>query len=617
MSKSPQIDQIHDELAENEEEFASDDFSDDEPVHYTGEGAADIRRMSKSDAISLVGGHSVLHASTENIPDIAEDDQLEPSNYNGSQKTFSFSLPFGGFSRNITHSLTKRLPFTSDEDSHFTELKQEMELKLERQQSISTVDETNYFKNVTSTDNVRMRAVKSSFSFLNFKKKDYDTIYNEISGNILVLGGFRGSVLKDTKTNKRLWVPFKAGMHLSKANLFLGPNDEDELNATDLIYPSDILSHIGPIDIMRKFIRKLKANGKANVTEWPYDWRLSGEVISDQLYKKLTEIYENTGKPTLVIGHSMGGLVSHGTLQRAPHLFRGLIYVGTPTECCNVLGPIRYGDSVLLSDKILTFETNFMMRSAFMFLPLDGRIFTNLETQEFYDLDYFDPETWVEFNLNPLVAKKRLLHEKKKKDSSPGLKNLNLDSQSTLSSITTLIKKSWKNASLSPRISSPFSDGKSESTDMDDVVPDWEDYDYSLTFSEAYDYLSRSLSRAKKYIHSLEWREDLEDKYPPLAVVYGNKVPSVRGSNVRSLQDIKDGTYDEFFYGHGDGVVHQRNLMPERRNFKFYDESTGKGEIVGKFPSDCGHVNLMTDFKAMGQALHAIVEAEKNWKNKK
>jgi hypothetical protein len=145
-----------------------------------------------------------------------------------------------------------------------------------------------------------------------------------------------------------------------------------------------------------------------------------------------------------------------------------------------------------------------------------------------------------------------------------------------------------------------------------------EDYsaNFSFTFEECYNYLSETLKLAKKFILSLDYREELAPEYPPMAIVYGNAVPSVRGSNVRSIQDIEDGNYYEFFYGHGDGVVHQRWLMPEKKGFKYYDSETGEGEIVAKIASSCGHVNLMTDFRAMGTALRAVLDAEKIWKEK-
>ena len=636
----------------NDKRIDDESGDSDELEDYNDSNARIVnrRRMSKNDANSIVGGHSILddngsikthpiadsHKSTEEqvstFAGFANDESLQPSSYDSSQKVFSFSLPFGGLPNlnSLTSTLSKHFPLIGN-NNELNELRIQTDLKLERQVSIDTLEDANYFSKVNKTDNVRMRAVKSSLSlipdFIKNKDKGFESIYNELSGNVLIMGGFRGSILRETKTHKRVWVPFKAGIHLRKVNLLLGPNESDEINASKLIYPDGVLSHIGPIDICRKFMRKLRANPKLKVHDWGYDWRLSGEFISCQLVDYLQDVYNKTGEPTIVIAHSMGGLMAHGALQKAPHLFRGIVYVGSPSECLNILGPIRFGDSVILSDKILTYETNFMMRSCFNFLPLSGRVFANLEQNEFYDLDYFDPETWVEYNLNPLVSKKRQLFERAKmnpsRPSSPNSLSRH-DSHNSFSSITSAIKNGWRKTPLSPTrtfFSSATEQRKKTNNDSASTLVDdsceIEDEEYSFTFTEAYEYLKRSLAAAKKFILGLEWRDDLKHQYPPLAIVYGNKVPSVRGSIVRSAQDIKDGNYYEFYYGHGDGVVHQRWLMPERKGFTYYNKETGEGEIVGKFPLDCGHVNLMSDFKAMGQALHAIHVAEKGWKHSK
>jgi hypothetical protein len=641
---------LFNKLSTNDEPTDDETGESDEVEDYNDSNARKIirRRMSKNDANSIVGGHSILedngsikthpiadsHKSTEEqvstIAGFAKDESLQSSSYDSSQKVFSFSLPFGGLPNlnTLTSTISKHFPLIGNHNE-INELRTQTDLKLERQVSIDTLEDANYFSKINKTDNVRMRAVKSSFSlipdFIKNKDKDYETIYNELSGNVLIMGGFRGSILRESKTHKRVWVPFKAGIHLRKVNLLLGPNESDEIQASKFIYPDGVLSHIGPIDICRKFMRKLRANPNLNVHDWGYDWRLSGEIISCQLVDYLKDVYDKTGEPTIVIAHSMGGLMAHGAMQIAPHLFRGIVYVGSPSECLNILGPIRFGDSVILSDKILTYETNFMMRSCFNFLPLSGRVFTNRDKTEFYDLDYFDPDTWVEYNLNPLVSKKRQLFERMKMNPSrPSSPSSLSSSHNSFSSITSAIKNGWRKTPLSPTRTFFSSGSEQKKRSNDDSAStllhdsfEVEDEEYSFTFTEAYEYLKRSLFTAKRFILGLEWRDDLKHQYPPLAIVYGNKVPSVRGSIVRSAQDIKDGNYYEFYYGHGDGVVHQRWLMPERKGFTYYNQETGEGEIVGKFPLDCGHVNLMSDFKAMGQALHAIHVAEQGWKDSK
>lgn len=56
----------------------------------------------------------------------------------------------------------------------------------------------------------------------------------------------------------------------------------------------------------------------------------------------------------------MGGLVAHKVLQDCTHLIRGIIYVGSPSQCPNILGPIRFGDDVMWNKTIFTKETNFL-----------------------------------------------------------------------------------------------------------------------------------------------------------------------------------------------------------------------------------------------------------------
>lgn len=621
--------------------FSPDESGEENEVKVPARTRPEVsRHLSKNDAQSIVGGESMdgKYQTETSLVDVDTDVDNTDKNdlmkhdlsYSQSERVFSFALPFGGLA-NIRSNISKHLP-SFKLDAHLPSFSfnlngQELpapDYDLARLHSLDTLAEAEYFHNQKGTENVRLRAVKHSIAsnineFLPFgrKPKAWESIYNEIEGNIVILGGYRGSILRDAKTHKRVWIPIKAGFNLRRINLLLGPSDEDELKATDLIYPDGVLKNIGPIDICKKFMKKLQANPRTNVKEFGYDWRLSGQTISAQLERFLKEIKEKTGQPTIVVAHSMGGLMAHGVVQRNPELFRAIIYVGSPSECLNILGPIRFGDSVLLSDKILTFETNFMMRSSFLFLPLSGRVFTDKNTGVHYDLDYFDPKTWVEYNLNPLVSSKRVLEE------SLGFSLPQQPSQLSINSIGSIIKN-YRTRSLR-RSKSPVSDKLTQgstltgetlrsATESPDIAQqDEEHMTYSFLFAEAYDYLARTLKQAKEYLLGLEYNPDLEPRYPPMAVVYGNKVPSVRRSIVDGVQDIKDGKYYEFYYGHGDGVVHQNFLMPEGKNFRKFDPSTGEGQIVGKFSLDCGHVNLMTDFKAMGEALRAVVDAELIW----
>lgn len=53
--------------------------------------------------------------------------------------------------------------------------------------------------------------------------------------NVLMLGGYRGSILRDANTGRRLWVPLKVGFNVRKAELAIGLTREDELRSESLI----------------------------------------------------------------------------------------------------------------------------------------------------------------------------------------------------------------------------------------------------------------------------------------------------------------------------------------------------------------------------------------------
>ncbi|RMZ79038.1 hypothetical protein DV737_g3575, partial [Chaetothyriales sp. CBS 132003] len=236
-------------------------------------------------------------------------------------------------------------------------------------------------------------------------------------GDVIVLGGYRGSVLRDAKPpHRQLWAPIKLGFNLRSVDLEVGLTREDEERARDKVMPSGILSHIGPIDICRRLLKHLKKcpntrKGKLRVHDWGYDWRLSPDLLSQQLITFLQGLecnnQPNTPSPkrgALVIAHSLGGLVTRYAVNQRPDLFAGVVYAGVPQHCVNILGPLRNGDDVLLSSRVLTAQVNFTMRTSFALLPEGGRCFFQKDTHERYDIDFFDPKTWEEYRLSPCIS---------------------------------------------------------------------------------------------------------------------------------------------------------------------------------------------------------------------
>lgn len=56
--------------------------------------------------------------------------------------------------------------------------------------------------------------------------------FDKLEGlNVTMLGGYRGSILRDAHSGRRLWVPLKVGFNVRKAELAIGLTEEDELRS--------------------------------------------------------------------------------------------------------------------------------------------------------------------------------------------------------------------------------------------------------------------------------------------------------------------------------------------------------------------------------------------------
>ncbi len=609
-------------------------------------------KVKYGDASSIIGGTSTLPSrpsSTHNSkaekdeaadePEISELSQ-QLSNHHmdekqeSTQKVFNFSLPFSN--PLAAWSSGKTLPIISNiklpkilrEEIDATrpvltkEQKVNLTNKLQRQESLQTLEEEYLYRNVHQQDNGHLRAIKKvltpnrSLSFSSSPEVKYDP-FNEVTGDVVILGGYRGSILRDRPTGKRVWIPLKAGLHLRKIDLTVGINDEDEYDMEKYIYPDGLLTHIGPVDVARRLIKRLKANPKCRVHIFAYDWRLSGDINSEKLKKLLEKLPGNSSttdkKGALVIAHSMGGLIAHHAMMKNPKLFSALLYVGVPSACPNILGPFRYGDSVLLSSKVLTAQVNFLMRSSYLFLPMSGKCFIDKLTGERYDIDFFDVKNWIEYGFSPIASKTRMNEDDKKfleaflkeKDASIQKEESDNEISKPLDDLDSCVVKNDKYLPPTHFNFHKISNSKTEPINLripssptsfgyfppEEIVP----------FQNAVVYLDRTLKRTKKFLTDLQFDPTQVDELPPLGIVYGNKIPTLKGSRVKGKQGIKNGDYDDFIYGVGDGVIYKGSLMPEGYGYP----------VCVKVPSDAGHVGLLSDLDAISNALDGILKEMK------
>jgi hypothetical protein len=476
--------------------------------------------------------------------------------------------------------------------------------KLELTRTTSTYPESLHIHG--NPPDVRLQALVDSLLVpsmpkLHRSEDPFDCLNGE---DVVILGGYRGSILRDVKTKKRLWVPLvRAGLNLRKVDLGI-PLDEgaDKLTEAQVI-PDGMLSKMGPVDFSNKLItklRELEKQGKCRVHIFGYDWRVSPHLISERLQNFLERLPCNHSTlpasqdaGALVLAHSMGGLIAHHALQSKPHLFSGVVYCGTPfIHCVNILGPLKRGDSLLANSDILSAAVNFSMRSSFVFLPESGECFLNRHTEEKYILDFFDYKTWLDYGLSPCVSDVGLIpehhfppHHPKKSVSMPATRRKSDIELSRTKSQPVKNTMPHPRKYLEPHMQCAALDGKAPKL--------------RAKREHAIKYLKRTLEETRKY--KTELFAEPKAPMPPIAVVYGVNTPTVRGALVESMDDIKTGNWWHFSYGPGDGVVLAKaaQLPP---GFS----------AVTRVKTHRGHIQIMSDMKAMGAAIEAVILAKRD-----
>ena len=477
-----------------------------------------------------------------------------------------------------------------------------------------------------STDRIGSRVSPSHF----------ENALEQLTGDVVVLGGYRGSILRSaTPPHRQLWVPVKVGLNIRKVNLEVGLEPEDEENMEQSIFSSGMLSHIGPVDMGRRLLKKLKncrnaLDGKLRVHDYGYDWRLSPHLLSQRLSRFVEQLPSNRSstppqkRGTFVVAHSMGGLITRHAVNERPELFAGIVYAGVPQHCINILGPLRNGDDVLLSSRVLTAQVNFTIRSSFLLLPDSGLCFTNKETKEEYPIDFFNIDTWKQHALSPCVCsidppwqleRKGLLGSFS--SSIPILPGLPFPNRRLSCAPTTQLLNDAKQMHAELQSASAMANPAVPSTNPAKPVTSVSSNESATTISTASPLCTIPIDKALDYLYrtlreTLKFRQELahnlshqaKNAYPPHAIIYATNTPTVSRARVACRAAIRCAdAYDDLAFASGDGVVLARAAqLPEgyqcARN--------------GRTKSDRGHVGLLGDLEAVGRSLEAVICARRN-----
>lgn len=483
---------------------------------------------------------------------------------------------------------------------------------------------------------------------------------HELTGDVVIIGGYRGSVLRSAKPpHRQLWVPMKVGLNLRKVDLEVGLKREDEERMEETIIPSGILSHVGPVDVCRRLMKRLQkcdnaVRGDLRVWDFGYDWRLSPDLLSKQFISFLERLPCNRVGPdgvqppknrrgATVIAHSLGGLITRHAVNKCPDLFAGVVYAGVPQHCVNILGPLRNGDDVLLSSRVLTAQVNFSFRTSFALLPDDGQCFIDKQTKEEYRLDFFDPRNWDEYRLSPCIAPalppanagrgfkdfaligKRFSMGGREENPTLEINDVtDVNPQNTAGTNEDISARNPPHSSHAHASSSnpaQMAAAASEKANekmgpsLDGLIRPVANprggaatkisATSTIPRAAAMEYLTRTLAEVKRFKQELDFvpEHQSENRYPPAAVLYGKSVPTVYGARVTSREAIKQtDAYDDLAFAAGDGVcLASAAMLPP--NYRVIRD--------GLVKSERGHVGLLGDLEGVGQCLRAVIRGRR------
>lgn len=539
----------------------------------------------------------------------------------------------------LYHSLSRMSSF--GDDQRFTHVREQVNSRFK---AIVDSFDTPSFKlpSIPSTLSLRSPFQKNEFTIEETKiepsrapvlkalgpKDPLDSALEALTGDLVIMGGYRGSVLRSAEApHRQLWVPIKVGLNVRKVNLELGLEPEAEEKAEESIIPSGMLKNIGPVDISKRLFKRLREcenvrTGKLRVHDYGYDWRLSPHILSKKLVNFLKTLPSNQGDSpsgAFVIAHSLGGIITRHAVNSAPSLFSGVVYAGAPQRCINILGPLRNGDAVLLNEKVLTAHVNFTLRSTFVFLPEDGFCFVDKVTGEEYNIDFFNPAEWAKHRLCPSVGGPALppfmpvkrntsivgsflnlsdsLTSRGRSGSDPASTNAN--NNNATATQATPRNKITKDRTLAPQMDA--SAGASEPQQAHPRAASPPKRADTLTAERNMAYLTRTLAETKRFRQELQHSRTHQDAnvYPPIAVIYGKEIPTVYATRVACREAIACAdVYDDLVFRSGDGVVLAREAMPPPG----YEIVKG-----GRISTDKGHISILGDMNAVGRAVLSVV----------
>ncbi|WCL49261.1 lipase/acyltransferase domain-containing protein [Leptospira sp. GIMC2001] len=219
---------------------------------------------------------------------------------------------------------------------------------------------------------------------------------------VVLVPGIKGSILKDNKGDIR-WLTGFQSLNFSTPELRLYGESYD-LIPSGAIPRVTAIPYILDVAIYSPFLESMSQEKDIDFYVFSYDWRKDNLINRDRLISFLESLNQKYKKKPILVGHSMGGMISLSIENSKPNLVDKVIYVGTPFR-----GGIGFMDDLMLgvdtglNSEIVSPCVLAKFRSVYGFFPrlntADSKNTILDEQGKSLSVDFFSAKDWHDHSL--------------------------------------------------------------------------------------------------------------------------------------------------------------------------------------------------------------------------
>ncbi|MCG9873869.1 MAG: lecithin--cholesterol acyltransferase [Leptospiraceae bacterium] len=219
---------------------------------------------------------------------------------------------------------------------------------------------------------------------------------------VVFVPGIKGSILKDNDGNIR-WLDAKASLNLITPDLRLMGESYD-LKPEGALARITAIPYLIDVAVYAPWLDKMSREEGIDFYVFSYDWRKKNLGTRDQLRQFLEEITKKYQTKPILIGHSMGGMISLSTINLQPNLVDKVIYVGVPFRGgIGYMKDLHLGNATGLNGKIQGPCMIAKYETVYGFFPRlhtwDSKDVVVDSKGKTIELDLYNAKTWKENSL--------------------------------------------------------------------------------------------------------------------------------------------------------------------------------------------------------------------------